>query len=77
MVIDTHFTSKNANQKIEEAIKVFQEKDLPFSWWVGPSDTPSNLKELLISKGFSPKENDYGMYLDLKNYDNTRESPRL
>jgi GNAT superfamily N-acetyltransferase len=68
MVIDTHFTSEKANQKIKETIKVFQDKALPFSWWVGPSDTPSNLKELLISNGFSPKENDYGMYLDLKNF---------
>lgn len=68
IVANTHFTSENANQKIKETIKVFQDKNLPFSWWVGPGDSPSNLKELLIKQGLTPKENDYGMYLDLKNY---------
>lgn len=68
IVTNTHFTSENANQKIKETIKVFQDKNLPFSWWVGPGDSPSNLKELLIKQGLTPKENDYGMHLDLKNY---------
>jgi len=68
MVIDAHFTVENANQKIDEIVNLFQEKHIPFSWWVGPADSPSDLKERLISKGFIPKENDYGMYLDLENY---------
>ena len=54
MVIDTHFTSENAKSKIDQIIKIFQKKKLPFSWWIGPEDSPSNLKELLIQKGFSP-----------------------
>ena len=68
MVIDASFTSENANQKIDEIVKLFQEKQLPFSWWVGPTDSPSDLKQRLTSKGFIPKENDYGMYLNLENY---------
>ena len=72
MVMDARFTSEKANQKIDEIVNLFQEKQLPFSWWVGPTDSPSDLKQRLISKGFIPKENDYGMYLDLENY-----TPRL
>jgi hypothetical protein len=68
IVTNTHFSTKNANKKIDEIIKLLKKKKLPFSWWIGPFDTPSNLKELLISKKFIFKENDYGMYLNLKNY---------
>ena len=68
MVMDTHFTLENANQKIDEIVNLFQDKHLPFSWWVGPTDSPSDLKERLILKNFISKEDDYGMYLDLENY---------
>lgn len=68
IVIDAHFSHKNADQKIDEIVAFFQNKSLPFSWWLGPSDSPPDLKERLVSKGFLFKGNDYGMYLDLKNY---------
>lgn len=68
MVLDVHFTDENAKERIDEVVKFFKEKKLPFSWWVGPLDTPLNLQEILMYKGFFHKENDYGMYLKLKNY---------
>ncbi len=68
MVLKAHFTQQNANKKIEEVISIFNTKNLPFSWWVGPNDTPANLKAILISKDFVSKEYDYGMYLDLEKY---------
>jgi GNAT superfamily N-acetyltransferase len=68
MVLGAHFNQKNAEEKIAEVTNIFNAKNLPFSWWVGPNDTPFNLKEILISKGFAAKENDYGMHLDLEKY---------
>ncbi|MFW9879173.1 MAG: GNAT family N-acetyltransferase [Candidatus Thorarchaeota archaeon] len=68
MVLDAHFTDENAKERIDEIIKFFKEKNLPFSWWIGDGDSPSNLQEILISKDFISKEKDYGMYLELKNY---------
>jgi hypothetical protein len=60
LVIGASFNTENAYRKIDEIIKIFQNKNLPFSWWIGPDDTPANLKEILISKGFRFKENNYG-----------------
>jgi RimJ/RimL family protein N-acetyltransferase len=68
MVLGARFTQKNVEEKIDEVTNIFNTKNLPFSWWIGSNDTPFNLKEILISKGFVPKENDYGMYLDLEKY---------
>jgi len=68
VVIDAHFKKSNLDQKIYEIVKIFKEKKLPFSWWISPYDTPYNLKDELISKGFKLQENLYGMYLILKNY---------
>ncbi len=68
MVLQARFTKENARKKIDEVIDVFNMKKLPFAWWVGPNDTPCNLKEILTSKDFISKENDYGMYLDLEEY---------
>lgn len=66
LVINSCFTSQNIHKKIDETIRIFKNKNLPFSWWVGPKDSPDNLKEILIKKGFKFKENSYGMYIDLK-----------
>jgi GNAT superfamily N-acetyltransferase len=68
VVLNVNFTNKNADLRIEEIKELYKKKNLPFSWWVGPGDTPSNLKKLLLSHGFIPKENNYGMYLDLDNF---------
>ena len=68
MVIKACFTKENANQKIDEVIAFFEKKHLPFSWWIGPDDSPADLKKRLILKNFQPKEYDYGMYFDLENY---------
>lgn len=68
LVINSVFSSKNAYKKIDSIIKIFQKKNLTFSWWIGPNDTPFNLKDILIRKGFIFKDNEYGMYLNLKKY---------
>lgn len=67
-VFQTQFTDENVRHKIDHVMALYKEKNLPFSWWVGPEDSPKNLKEILLSYGFLPKEFDHGMFLPLKNW---------
>jgi GNAT superfamily N-acetyltransferase len=68
MVMHARFSKENAEKRIDEIISFYQLRELPFSWWVGEEDTPLDLSQKLIKKGFQQKEVDYGMYLDLQNY---------
>ena len=68
LVVDAHFTRENAHEKIDQTVAIFQNKKLPFSWWVGPGDSPDNLKDILCSHGFVYTETEHGMFLNLNNY---------
>jgi hypothetical protein len=68
-VLSTQFSEENAHSRIQHVISLFQERHLPFSWWVGPLDTPDDLAEKLIGNGFTFKEIDVGMVLELETYD--------
>ena len=66
-VTDALLTEDNAIGRIQGVIKFFRKKQLPFSWWVGPKDTPQNLPELLQSQGFTQKETDRIFYRSTQN----------
>ncbi len=74
-VLSAHFTEQNAQERVEDVIQLFQERDLPFSWWVGQSDTPANLKKYIIQGGLIFKEQDAGMILELKKFHPQSASP--
>lgn len=74
-VISAHFTENNADWRISHVISLYKKKSLPFSWWVGPSDTPENLSELLQQHGLRFKEENIGMYLALDHFQPTAVSP--
>ncbi len=65
-VLSARFTEKNGKERIAHVQSLYQ--DRPYSWWVGESDTPSNLSELLQIQGFEFKEKNVGMYLDLSHF---------
>ncbi len=64
-VISAHFTEKNAKDRIQHVVALFKSRHLPFSWWVGESDSPAALGDLLLHQGFTCKEKDIGMYIEL------------
>lgn len=65
-VLAAHFSNETAVKRVAQVIHMFQEQDLSFSWWVGESDTPSDLKDKLLQQELTFKEKDIGMVLDLK-----------
>ena len=68
MVMNANFIPTNANQKIDEIIAIFRNRKIPFSWWVGPRNSPHDLIKRLEYKGFIHSESNHGMYLDLNNH---------
>jgi GNAT superfamily N-acetyltransferase len=49
----TRFSPDNVDQRIDEVIAWFDERDLPFVWHLGPLDTPMDLEERLVARGFT------------------------
>ncbi|HSX03364.1 MAG TPA: bifunctional GrpB family protein/GNAT family N-acetyltransferase [Rhabdochlamydiaceae bacterium] len=74
-VLFAKFTEKNAQQRIIHVLNLFKTKNLPFSWWVGETDRPAELQELLKKQGLRVKEEDVGMYLELEKFQMTTLPP--
>lgn len=67
-ILSALFNDKNVTDRVSKIIKSFEEQALPYSWWVGPFDTPTRLPDVLLSQGLSFKEENVGMYLCLNDY---------
>jgi len=67
-VIESQIPSEDVIQKMKENITIFNKRQVPFLWVIGPSSTPKNMGELLIQNGFTP-EKQPGMAYNLKNLD--------
>ena len=61
----TRLSPEDVALTVQEAVTVAQQRDLPFYWWVGPSDTPADLSARLEAAGL-PYDGDVpGMSADL------------
>lgn len=67
-VLSARFTEENAPLRILHVLSLYKEYHLPFSWWVGESDSPPTLGNLLLDQGFTLKEKNIGMYLELDKF---------
>jgi GNAT superfamily N-acetyltransferase len=76
-VLSAHFTEENAHDRIVHVLGLFKEFRLPFSWWVGVSDSPSTLSDLLQHQGLTLKEKNIGMYRELAPVDCTPQTSPL
>lgn len=52
-------------QNIENALNIFTESQLPFGWWISPSDTPSHLPQQLTHYGLRCTDITLGMTISL------------
>lgn len=50
-VTRTHITTPHANAQIDALIAVFQQRNVPFLWHLGPSTQPADLGEHLEARG--------------------------
>lgn len=62
----TH-TRNISPESIEIALDVFAENQLPFGWWISPSDTPSHLPQQLTHYGLHCTDITLGMTIPLEN----------
>lgn len=58
-----------ADAAIDAAVSWFRDARKPFSWWVGPASTPSDLGERLTAHGLVHAEDEAGMILDLGRFE--------
>src|SRR5215813_14124965 len=65
-VLRTHFTPEDADDRIAATTAEFQKQGLPFTWWLGPSRRPTDLKDRLCAAGLTPGGDDPGMAADLR-----------
>jgi ribosomal protein S18 acetylase RimI-like enzyme len=57
--------TRGAARRIEQACGWFGELGHPFSWWVGPADTPAGLGALLEAAGLRKAETELAMAVEL------------
>lgn len=64
-ILRARFNSDAVEANIEAALAPFKERGLPLYWHVGPSSTPTNLGEYLLSHGLQKVGDELGMAVDL------------
>jgi hypothetical protein len=64
-VYRTSLNVSDVDEKIQEIVKEFRSRRLPFIWQIGPSTTPANLAERLAANGLTHYEDEPGMALEL------------
>ena len=66
IVAAARFAPGTAPARIAETVRYLAATGRPFSWWVGPASTPSDLASLLESAGLRASETETGMRKELQ-----------
>ena len=75
MVVHSHLDAGNADRVIEEQIARFEELGQDFEWKLYGHDTPADLKERLLARGFQPETQESLLILDLEEAPATLRAP--
>ncbi|MGE5925828.1 MAG: GNAT family N-acetyltransferase [Gemmatimonadota bacterium] len=65
LICHARLSSSDAAERARTGIAWFRERGRPFSWWVGPADTPAELGAILIRLGLHPAEDETAMAADI------------
>lgn len=68
LIIDAHLPDNQVDSKIEELTRYFTDKNIDFSWWLGPTDQPINLDAHLEQARYQNMETNPVMYFDLDSW---------
>ena len=66
IVAAARLTPDTAPARITQTLQTLATTRRPFSWWVGPASTPTDLASLLQSAGLQASETETGMWQDLR-----------
>ncbi|MHB0875228.1 MAG: GNAT family N-acetyltransferase [Anaerolineae bacterium] len=64
-VLSARFSDAETDARIDELLAYFAARRMPFSWFVGPADTPADLGPRLAAHGLHLRGNWTGMAFDL------------
>lgn len=65
LVVYARFGDGVADRRVDETVTAFRERGLPFIWWVGPHDRPTDLPTRLAAAGLRPYGTAPAMAMDL------------
>ncbi|MFI2611660.1 GNAT family N-acetyltransferase [Kitasatospora sp. NPDC018619] len=65
LVAAARFTGDTAPGRVAETVRALVATGRPFSWWVGPADTPPDLAGHLAAAGLEASESETGMWAEL------------
>ncbi len=66
-----NFTEQEVKEKVSTLVNQAKRRNIPFMWWVGALSKPHNLGDYLVKAGLI-KDESPGMYLNLREIDETR-----
>jgi len=66
LVCRARLDSADASARAAEGVEWFRTRDRPFSWWVGPADTPADLGATLCRLGLEPAESETVMVAEIE-----------
>lgn len=72
-VCASRFIPENIETRIKKTIDYFKDKELPFSWLVGPTMPQNMLSDVLTKLGLEKKQQNYCMLLNLHGF---RKKPK-
>lgn len=76
-VFENHFSDDSVNVRIKHIAEFYKQKNVPWTWWVSPGDTPENLEQKLREAGFAKTEEYNGMYCDIGKRNMLSNMPKL
>ena len=74
-ILNTHETSDNLPNFLNEITDFYKKQNLPFAWWVTKLSQPKNLELFLIDAGFTCVQSFSGRVLELEKYQPTHDNP--
>ncbi len=75
--LNAHLPVQKTDFWIDQTIAYFLTKNVPFSWWIKPSDEPKDLPEKLKTRGFCLSEQHKGMFAPIQNLPPISHSLRI
>lgn len=65
LICRARLSARDAAERAAVGLAWFRERRRPFSWWVGPADTPAELGAVLMGLGLHPTEGEIAMAADI------------